>query len=278
MKVNRMKKLQLSEVKQIELDILKNFAAFCNEHNLNYVLAYGTLLGCIRHNGFIPWDDDIDVFMLRDDYEKLLSMKNLFEGKFSKLKFKNLGDKDYPFGFLKITDDTTRVEEKEIEAKYQYGIWIDVFPLDKVSSGEKKHIKNWRKINFWNKILIKSIIKSGNIGTTIIQKKINSLLLIPVAHCVGHIIKISKKCNRLAQKFNNEETSLVSNYIWENNPRNQPVFEKERLFPAIKGFFEGVEFCIPNDSDGILKKMYGNYMQLPPESERVSHLANAWSY
>ena len=153
-----MKKLQLSEVKQIELDILKNFASFCNEHNLNYVLAYGTLLGCIRHNGFIPWDDDIDVFMLRDDYEKLLSMKNLFEDKFSKLKFKNLGDKDYPFGFLKITDDTTRVEEKEIESKYQYGIWIDIFPLDKVSADKKKHLRNIKKIDFWNKILVKSII------------------------------------------------------------------------------------------------------------------------
>lgn len=270
-----MQKLQLSEVKQIELDILKSFAAFCNEHNLNYVLAYGTLLGCIRHNGFIPWDDDIDVFMLREDYEKLLSMRTTFENQYENIRFKTLGDKNYPFAFLKITNNSTMVEEKEVESKYQYGIWIDVFPLDKISVDKKKYLRNIKKIDFWNKILVKSIIKTGNVGSTFFQKKLNSFFLIPIAHFIGHLINIPKLCNKKAQKFNFEDTNLVTNYIWENNPK-KTVFDTKKIFPTKKGAFENSDFNIPNGYDNILRDLYGNYMELPPESERISHLANAW--
>lgn len=272
-----MKKLELSEIKQIELDILKKYSVFCEKNNLNYTLAYGTLLGCIRHKGFIPWDDDIDVFMPRKDYEKLLSMKMTFEKQYENLRFKNLRDKNYPFAFLKITNDSTRVEEKEIESKYQYGIWIDVFPLDKISIDEKKHANNTKKIDFWNKILVKSIIKNGNIGATFFQKKLNSFFLIPIAHLIGHVVNIPELCDEKARKFNFEDTNLVTNYIWENNPR-KPIFNMNMMFPTVKGMFENYEFNIPNKYDNILKDLYGDYMELPPESERISHLANAWRY
>lgn len=270
-----MKKLELSEIKQIELDILKNFAQFCDENHLCYTLAYGTLLGSVRHKGFIPWDDDIDVFMLRDDYNRLLSMKDIFERQFEDLCFKSLGDKSYPFAFLKITDNTTLVDEKEMESKYKYGIWIDVFPLDKVSKDEKKHSRNIRSIIFWNKILVKSIIRGRHIGSTWFQNTVNRFLLIPLAHCIKHFFNIPKICNSKSIKFNGEDTNLVANYVWENNIQ-KPVFDVHKLFPVKKECFEGMKFDIPNDSDYVLKNLYGDYMQLPPESERVSHLANAW--
>ena len=270
-----MKELNLKTIKETELNILRSFDDFCKKNNLEYALAYGTLLGCVRHKGFIPWDDDIDVFMSREDYDKLLLLKLEFENSFKDLKFKNLGDKNYPFGFLKITDDTTRVEEKEIESKYQYGIWIDVFPLDKISSNRKKHIRNAKKIDFWNKILVKSIIKSGNIGITKIQKIVNSVFLIPLAHLIGYFFDIPKLCDKKSRIFNSGNTHYVTNYIWENNTR-KPVFDINKIFPTKKGSFEGFEFNIPNDSGYVLKSLYGDYMKLPPESERVSHLAKAW--
>lgn len=270
-----MERLELSEIKEIEFDILKKFAQFCDECHLCYTLAYGTLLGSIRHRGFIPWDDDIDVFMLRDDYNRFVLMKKDFEKQFKNLCLKSLGDKNYPFAFLKITDNTTLVNEKEIESRYRYGIWIDVFPLDKISSNEKKHVRNEKSIIFWNKILVKSIVRGGRIGTTWLQKTINSFLLIPLAHCIKHFVNIPKVCNAKSIKFNFENTNFVANYIWENNIR-KPVFDVYKLFPAKKGWFEGVEFNIPNDSDCILKSLYGDYMRLPPESERISHLASAW--
>lgn len=270
-----MKKLELSEIKQIEFDILKKFVDFCDKNQINYSLAYGTLLGCVRHGGFIPWDDDIDVFLPRTDYEKLLSLKDVFENSFKELNFKCLGTKNYPFGFLKITNNETLVEEKEIEKKYRYGIWIDVFPLDKISSNKKKHLKNIKKINFWNKILVKSIIANGNFCDGKKKQIANSFFLIPLSHLIAKIIDIPKLCAKNAEKFNHEKTNLFTNYIWENNTRF-PVFDITKIFPTKKGTFEGVEFNIPNDSDNILKTLYGNYMELPPESERVSHLANAW--
>lgn len=270
-----MKKLELSEIKQIEFDILKKFAQFCDENHLCYTLAYGTLLGCIRHNGFIPWDDDIDVFMLRDDYNQLLLMKDNFERQFENLSFKNLGDKNYPFAFLKITDNTTVVAEKEIEPEYRYGIWIDVFPLDKISNNKTKHTKNAKSIGFWNKILVKSIIHGRHIGSTRIQNVVNRFLLIPLAHYIKHFINIPKFCSVKSMQFNSETTNLVTNYVWENNTR-KPIFDVSKIFPAKKGSFEGMSFEIPNDSDCILTTLYGDYMRLPPESERISHIANAW--
>lgn len=238
-----MEKLERSEVKQIEFAILKKFAQFCNENQLCYTLAYGTLLGCIRHKGFIPWDDDIDVWMLRDDYNRLLLMKDNFEREFENLSFKSLGDRNYPFAFLKITDNATVVEEKEMEAKYRYGIWIDVFPLDFIPADSKKHEKNRAVIDFWKKILVKSIINGGNIGKSGISKLLNSLFLLPIAHFLGKLIDIPAKCDKKAKKFSGEKNNQVTNYIWENNSR-KPVFNIEKIFPCETGVFEGVEFNI----------------------------------
>ena len=92
---------------------------------------------------------------------------------------------------------------------------------------------------------------------------------------IAKIINIPKLCAKKSEKFNQEETVFFTNYIWENNPR-QPVFDITKIFPTKKGKFEGVEFNIPNDFDYVLKTLYGNYMELPPEVDRVTHLANAW--
>lgn len=269
-------KIELNEIKRLELDILAKFANFCDKRELNYSLAYGTLLGCVRHRGFIPWDDDIDVFMPRFDYEKLLGMKKDFENYYPGIVFKYIGDAGYPFSFLKITDDNTRVEETDLELKYQYGVWIDVFPLDRISPNTRRHEQTRASIDFWNKILVKSIIiKSKNIGPTRFLKKMNYFLLIPSAHLIQWFIDIPALCNKKSKQFYLENTNLVANYVWEKN-RRKPVFDLNKIFPVKKGIFEGLEFNIPNDADYILKKLYDDYMQLPSESERISHLTNAW--
>jgi lipopolysaccharide cholinephosphotransferase len=270
-----MKKLELDEIKQIELDILKACASFCEDNNLRYSLSYGTLLGCVRHRGFIPWDDDIDIVMPRADYDKLISLKQKFEDKNSYLRFRTLGDKRYPYPFLKVIDTSTLVNEKEMESRYQTSLWIDVFPLDTVSGDERKHKSNVRTIDFWQKILVKSIIKSSNIGQSTLSRMLNSLILIPIAHLIGMVLNIPKICEDKAKKFVSANDAIVTNYVWENSPRKY-VLEIRKVFPASKGYFEGIEFNIPNDSDYCLKLFYGDYMKLPPETERVSHLVDAW--
>ena len=268
-----MEKLETAQIKQIELNILKTFGDFCSEYNLSYSLFYGTLLGCIRHKGFIPWDDDVDVIMPRYDYERLIELRDIYEKKYKNISFKNCGDKDYPFPFLKITDNTTLVEEKEILAKYRYGVWIDVFPLDTIPLNIKKHRRHTFVVCFMKKILIKSIIVGKNIGDSCFSKLINRFFLIPLAHIIGHIIDIPYLCNKESKRFLLIKNNQFADYIWD--PKT-PVFDIHKIFPPAKGLFEGFEFDIPNDADYCLRMYYGDYMILPPESERFSHLTAAW--
>ena len=117
-----MKKITPEEIKKIQLDLLIQFAEFCKKNNLYYCLAYGTLLGAIRHKGFIPWDDDIDVIMPRPDYEKFCKL--VAEKKIATSLQNN---STYPF--VKIIDTRTLVRERFAQ-KEEVGIWIDVFVLD----------------------------------------------------------------------------------------------------------------------------------------------------
>lgn len=272
--VNDMRQMTLDEIKRCELEILKNFNSFCEENGLQISLAYGTLLGCIRHKGFIPWDDDIDVMMLRSDYDRLLSMKKKFEKAYPNLEFKYLGSKNYPFSFLKIVNTQTVVEEKSIEKRYTYGVWIDIFPLDVFPNEIKEHKKNKRKIDTLNKILVKSIIVPSKIGSNKINQSINKYILIPFAHFIAKFVNIPKETDKLSRKFSKIESRFVINYIWDSV---DIVLDTNDIFPTIIKDFEGVEFPVPKNYSNVLTAFYGNtYMELPPENERNSHLANAY--
>ena len=133
-----MKKLNLYDIKTLELDLLINFDKFCKENNLIYFIAYGTLLGAIRHGGFIPWDDDIDIQMPRTDYEKFLTLRDKYESSFYGNVIKTLGDKGYPFPFTKIENKNTLVIEHKMTTKIKTGVWVDIFPMDGLPKYFKK--------------------------------------------------------------------------------------------------------------------------------------------
>ena len=127
-----MKQIELPEMKAIEIAILDCFDSFCRENGLSYSLAGGTLLGAVRHKGFIPWDDDIDVLMSRENYEKLQSLAASFPNPYqvNSIHTETNRRKPYLYTYTKIVDTRTLLVEKPDELDYETGIYIDVFPLD----------------------------------------------------------------------------------------------------------------------------------------------------
>ena len=147
----------LKKVQKEELDILVFFDAFCRQHNLRYSLAYGSLLGAVRHKGFIPWDDDIDVIMPREDYELLI---RLFDDKTNRFFLQShYSEAHYYYPFAKIRKNGTVFREKFLEDKQiNHGFYIDVFPADKVR--DKKRKKDYFYIRYQNTILHSKFIKN----------------------------------------------------------------------------------------------------------------------
>lgn len=256
--------LTLEEVKQIEFSILEKFIAYCEEHGLIYTLTYGTLLGAIRHKGFIPWDDDIDVMMPRIDYEKFVEAfkqsspipgcELLYRGKNS----------TYFFPFAKLCDDSTiaKMEDNHTE----HGIWVDVFPVDHVPNDEEEARKFHRHIRFYKNLVISYTTdfstKHGN------WKLIPKFFFAGVVRLVG-VNRVVDYIEKETVKYNNAKTKKVAIVSWQSNEGgNMP--ENEFLHP-IQVDFNGIKVNSPADYDAYLSSIYGDYMQVPPENKRTTH-------
>ena len=239
------------------LKILKEFDSFCRDHNLEYYMIGGTALGAVRHKGFIPWDDDVDVAMKRDQYEKLISLSDRLPDNLE--IFYQGTDKRAPSPYVKIIDKTTTLIEKFYPTIVE-GLYIDVFPLDKVCKDEKKIKKLFNKIHFFfnlNKLHFSDRKKKGlkEIAHRIV-KKINPDLFF-------HIME------KLAQQYNNSSDGdyYLANFLGAYG-------EKETYEPSVFGspqlyYFEDVQLYGPERIDDYLRKTYGDYWKYPPKEEQV---------
>ena len=253
----------LKHLHKVQLKILKYFIKVCEENNITYFIYGGSLLGTVRHNGFIPWDDDIDVIMLRKDFEKL---NKIFEEKIDeKYNFFNvLNEETYYHTFGRVALKNTLFEEwwgKQVD--YTPNIYIDVFILDNIPNNKfKRFIHKWTSFTL-NQLTLYSYIKFDNTSKLkkIIQQMIHYILkIIPISPQT-----IKRKCVESFSKYQNEECDEVCDF-----PAicQMPVYNKKDWLPAKKGKFEDIEVNIPNDFDKILTRTYGNYMKLPPKEAR----------
>lgn len=258
--------IEIDELKSIELDILKNVAKFCDENGLTYYLAYGTLIGAVRHKGFIPWDDDIDIWMPRKDYNKLIET---FNEKMSDTPYIAI----YPYHeeaqhtFLKIGDKRTIKFEPEYKYKNGGGyIDIDVLPLDGTPDDEATHLAWCEKLQknynafFYQRLILKTRSFRGRIKT-IIKKILWGCYTRPKMY-------FHKKALELHEQYPYENAKFIGSIEcpWTSY-RNR--LNKEWFSPK-KTQFEDCEFNIPENYHEILIKLYGNYMTLPPENERIA--------
>ncbi len=256
------------DCKEKIFNILKWFAEFCDNNNLRYCLAYGTLLGAIRHNDFIPWDDDVDVYMPRPDYEKFIEC---FAKQYndSKYELRSRLNNRVNLPFEKIVDMTTTVRSNMNEVDDH--LWIDVFPLDGLSSSEKSAIDLQKKARKCLRNYGYASAKIGS-GTTILKAIFKIPVILPF-HLLGpnHYTKELKK---LASSYGYEKSEYVGNIVWGAGEKD--VFLKTDFDDLVEVDFHGVKLHAMKNWDKYLKQIYGDYMELPPESARIGHCFEAY--
>lgn len=253
-------KMIQQELWRTEQEILDVIHKICVGHNLRYSLAYGTLLGAVRHKGFIPWDDDIDIIMPRNDYEKLLSIWNAVAPQGYILQ-NTRTDPDFSQNFSKIRKDHTTFLQDESERAKQYhkGIFVDIFPGDRVAPN-----RLGRKIQYIACAINLLYCRGHKSGSKGIIGMVESILLqTPENNFAPRREKAEKWIRRWND--NNELQYLFPNTItWCK--KHYPV----DMFDTMGEIeFNGKRYMCVEDYDAILKLDYGNYMQLPPEKDRV---------
>ena len=260
---SKMKKLDLKGLKRVQVEILDVVNEFCKKHNINYWLDCGTLIGAVRHHGYIPWDDDIDIGMLRDDYNKFMT---LFNAENDRYKFNSIeNNNDYLIAFGKVEDTRTALYEPNKEEGIKLCINIDVFVYDNAPDDEVKLAKMFRKRDLYLKLrfaqLYPNYYDKKSLKKRIMRFFLKGyLLFLPKNYYTKKIIKNSKRylnCN--TKRVGN--FSSVSKFVGDKKIFNDFVMVK----------FEGKEYPAPVGYDEWLKNIYGDYMKLPPKEKQVSH-------
>ena len=267
--MNKKIPLNMDQVKKIEFDILCEFADFCEANNLKYYLGYGTLLGAVRHKGFIPWDDDIDVLMPRPDYNKFIELtgynpikQNLETRLYNKCKNPNI----YPFA--KVIDTNTLVYEKGKAKKNISGLWIDIFPLDGYPENKNEAYSLYAKYQKLRNLQDLATTNPFYVNQNIIKKIIKTFCIAPFIKIYG-VKKICYKIDKLAQTYSFEECDKVADFTWGDNA--ETYLKKSELEPAIEVDFENKKFKAPAGWEPYLTRLYGNWKELPPENQRIPH-------
>lgn len=259
-------KLTNEKIKERELKILLQFQDFCKQNNLKFFLDSGTLLGAVRHKGFIPWDDDIDVVMPIEDFNKLISLgKNNIHFINENLKVVSYDINKYHYPFIKIFDCKT--SSINTDTKSTDGLWIDVFPLSNI---DDKNSKLFKKTIFLRKLcLAKQLHKRGS--ESIIKfmcKYLLKIILLPIRYQY-----LLKKILTYVHKFDDKDTEFVANLSWIT--KIAPI-KKTDLISEENLVFEGYKFPVINNYKQYLTVIYGDYMKLPPESKRKTHSFTAY--
>ena len=257
-----MTRLEIKEVQKVLLDLMKEVHNFLAEHGLKYYLLGGSALGAVRHNGFIPWDDDIDIGLLREDYEKFLDLREKFNAKYEIINFQNAGNCD--FGLTRIYIPNTFIDNPVVsKTKLDTRLYFDVFPLDNVPDDKAELAKYEQKILKKKRLIQRIDLRNyGNSKLEIMIKKALSTCLVPFRSC------ILKSFDNLIKKYRYDETvcvcSLCSQYSFKKQVMNRSVYGEPVLH-----IFEDVELYIPENIHAYLTTLFGDdYMSLPPEGKR----------
>lgn len=260
---------ELKKAQFLMLKILKEVHRVCEENNIHYFLSDGTLIGAVRHNGFIPWDDDLDIGMLRADYEKFCEIAPKFLGDEYLLQ-NNTIDKGYGLQFAKvILKDTLWIETSAENTKREYsGLYIDIFPYDKVPYDVKIQKKHYKKYYFTNALIFIKLKYNTFKRTKGLFRKLYFIYKWIISRFCS-LDSLLQKRRALCTKFEKLSSDFVVTKYGGNFYKNQEPYDSYSIL--LKHVFEDASFYIPEDYDTILSNLYGNYMELPPPEKRLNH-------
>ena len=258
------KKLSLKEIQKIQFNILKDVARFCDENNIQYFLTGGTLLGAVRHQGFIPWDDDIDIAMLRKDYDKFIKIA-------SKKKISSnceIGlfhiNKNHFYSFIKIYSNTTVCFEEKVCEYSENGLFIDVFPMD--------NIPNDKILCEYHYIICKIylFILYNKFATS--KSKLKAFIKIILKNTIFKLFSykfLIKSINKNSAKYKNKTTTYITNFYGSYGKKERTHYNYFSKTVEIE--FEGEKFKAPVGYHNYLTQIYGDYMKLPPIEKQCPH-------
>ncbi|HFI0573211.1 TPA: phosphorylcholine transferase LicD, partial [Streptococcus suis] len=253
------------EYKKILMKSLIEVDRICTENDINYALCYGTLLGAVRHEGFIPWDDDIDIIMPREDYDKLAHLINSQDDlPINFIRIEEQQDTCFPFG--KICAKQTFIEESNLHPIVNYGAYIDVFPMNRLPLKTSKFsLMKWNiflRLASYSKL--KKVRHSKNIIITFFRYvEFYFSKLFGTKFLVNYINDNEKRIDNLTKK---NDTAFCYGLLWDKVRFSSDIFMNQQ-----KVKFEGHLFNGTSNPDYVLRQSFGEYWNLPPIEERVPH-------
>lgn len=259
--------LTSQEIKDIELGVLDYVVSMCQKHQLRYFLAYGTLLGAVRHKGFIPWDDDIDLLVPRPDYDRLLDL--IKQDNHPYFKALSMKDDGYYDEWGRVHDARTLVEEHDV-VPMRHGVWVDLFPMDGAPAEDKPARWRFTLLTRPRVAAIHTALPSHLGGGA---KRAAMWLVWKFSRLMGYRFFL-KRTDRLSRKHDYDRSPFVG-YLADYGSKKH-IYPRA-LFDAVDEVsFEGRTLVAPADYDTLLTSLYGDYMKLPPEDKRVPHRMEAY--
>ena len=254
--------LNQQEIKQIQLELLDVVDAFCKAQDLRYSLAYGTLLGAVRHNGYIPWDDDIDLLMPRPDYDRFIETFRYENNEVLDLSKSNVCVET----FAKVCRKGTMMVDLKLGRKL-WGVNVDIFPIDGAPKEglEEHYTKMCSKREWIFRLCPFYKVVGKDKALWFIKYCIKRLRFPHIGNCAG--IKASINDDLRAQSF--QDSPLAGAYFGDDEIREFMPREWFETYTELE--FEGKRFPVIDHYDDYLRRLFGDYMQLPPEEKRITH-------
>ena len=265
-----MEALDRQAIRTVQLDVLQAIDGFCRREGLRYSLACGTMLGAVRHKGYIPWDDDIDIYLLREDYEKLMaSFPAVLDGHVQLASLER--DPDCDMAFAKAYDNRTLYFEYAHPSE-GLGVNIDVYPIDDVPDDDRAWKRYDRRRRFFQKAYQVKFIRIVR-ERSLLKNALLVLMKLPVLAISRK--RLARFLSRYSQKFNGRGYCSVfecAQGLLQKHKFPKSLFDQMAGYPFEDRVFQGFE-----DADSYLRNAYGDYMKLPPVEKRVtSHLFEAY--
>lgn len=256
--------------RSILLKTMKAFICFCKENEIEYIVAYGTLLGAVRHRGLIPWDDDIDVFMTRENYNKFISLKN--KDSLVDYEIIDLTTDGYYLPFAKFCDKHSTLWEVK-RFPFVMGVFVDVFPLDQANndfSSRELHNVFKKVFGSYTRGIVKYTINDFFVKLSALKIKEFLGMLKNIFYYSLYKRKTINKITEIEERIKSVEGDYYMSYFSSDNFENS-IFPKYLFSETIECKFEDFVISIPRQYDKLLKTMYGDYMTFPPKENQVSH-------
>lgn len=271
-----MREMTLHEIQSVNLELMKDIHSFCVEHGIHYSLAYGSLIGAIRHNGFIPWDDDIDIMMPRPDFERFSAEYKSKNGYY----LSSVYDDDTYINYTRVYDNRTVVISPGVASTHDIGVWIDIYPIDGISDNKEISENQFQRLRHYTGLVLKWRKNKRKVEKSGLINGFKYLLNLTKLRFSGDIISWHNKICDICKENNFGETKRCSSLVcYEANKRNkQEIFLTEHFENFILHSFEDQEFYVASGYDAILKTIFGNYMEIPPKEKQISHILGKWQF